>query len=74
MPATRPAAARAVVAALAVVCGSLFVPASGDFSAANVAVAGPGQFEDAASLADAVADGRNLERARKWGEAIRHYD
>ncbi|WP_171189362.1 S41 family peptidase, partial [Alienimonas chondri] len=58
------------LAVLVALCGGFFLPAG----AANVAVAGPGQFEDAASLADAVADGRNLERARKWGEAIRHYD
>ncbi|MFH5806926.1 hypothetical protein ACG2DA_23025, partial [Alienimonas sp. DA493] len=62
-------------AAVAVVGGLLFAPAAAPVAPAGPAGGGPpGSFADAAALADAVADGRNLERARKWAEAIRHYD
>ena len=67
--AVRALAGRLVVAGIVALSGS-FLPALGP----AVAHAGPAHVETAASLADAVADGRNLERARKWGEAIRHYD
>ncbi|WP_165700730.1 S41 family peptidase [Alienimonas californiensis] len=63
-----------MVAAVAVGGGLLFAPPAGSPLGPVVANAAPGSFTDAAELADAVADGRNLERARKWAEAIRHYD
>ncbi len=62
-------AATLAVAALAVVSGGLFLPAG-----VPAAHAGPSGAESAHSLADAVADGRNLERARRWGEAVVHYN
>ena len=61
------AAGRVAAAALFAAC--LFAPQS----PAPAAFAGPVNAATAADLHDAVEDGRNLERARKWGDAIRHY-
>ncbi|MEM9700895.1 MAG: S41 family peptidase [Planctomycetota bacterium] len=58
------------LAVLFALCGGLFLPTG----TAATAFAGPGNLETAASLAEAVTGGRNLERARQWGAAIRHYD